>query len=112
MREIREETGYRAVLEGLLGVDSVQIPPHARIDRRPRHLHALRLIYGACIVGGVLTREVKGSTDDVQWVRLDGVSDLARVDLVDAGIRLWNQRRNEDREPRRTSVRADALSPG
>lgn len=102
VREIREETGYVVVPEGVLGVDSVQIPPHARIDGRPRHLHALRLIYRARIVGGALARETGGSTVDVQWFRLDDVSDLERVDLVDAGIRLWNQHMAEDRGSPRT----------
>ena len=61
------KTGYEVVLDGLLGVNSVQIPPHARIDGRPKHLHALRLIYRACIIGGGLAREIDGSTDDVRW---------------------------------------------
>ena len=55
VREIREETGFDVVLDGLLTVHSVQIPAEKRLDRRPLHLHSLRLIYLARIVGGELT---------------------------------------------------------
>lgn len=89
VREIREETGYTVTLHGLLGVDSVHIPPERRLVRRHRHLHALRLVYRARVVGGELRCEVDGSTDDVRWVPVDEVATLRRVDLVDAGLRLW-----------------------
>ena len=91
VREIREETGLRVVLDGLLGIDSVQIPADARIDGRARHLHLLRLIYRARIVGGQLTCEVGGSTDDTEWFQLKDVLELERVDLVDTGIRFWTK---------------------
>lgn len=89
LREIREETGYQVVLEGLLTVHSAQIPAQKRLDRRPLHLHLLRLIYLARIVGGELTVEVGGSTDDVMWTPLDEVAGLSRVDLVDVALRHW-----------------------
>lgn len=92
VREILEETGYRVALDGLLGVDSVQIPAGERSGGRGRHLHSLRVIYRARVMGGELAREVGGSTDDARWFRLAEVRGLERVDLVDAGLRLWEER--------------------
>lgn len=87
VREIREETGLDVVLDGLLTVHSVQLPADKRLDRRPLHLHSLRLIYRARIVGGELTVEVGGSTDDVMWTPIGEVANLTRVDLVDVALR-------------------------
>ena len=91
VREILEETGYRVALDGLLGVDSVQIPARDRLDGRDRHLHSFRVIYRARVLGGELKREIGGSTDDARWVRIADVPTLDRVELVDAGLRLWEQ---------------------
>lgn len=89
IREIREETGYEVVIEGLLTVHSVQIPASKRLDRRPLHLHSLRLIYLARIVGGELAVEVGGSTDDVMWIPVADVPNLTRVELIDVALQRW-----------------------
>ncbi|EMY35467.1 MutT/NUDIX family phosphohydrolase [Arthrobacter crystallopoietes BAB-32] len=90
VREIAEETGYTAELDGLLGVDSKFIPAERRLHGRGRPLHALRIIYAATIIGGELTHETAGSTDQACWFGLDEVPALDRVDLVDAGLRLYS----------------------
>ncbi|MCU1412241.1 MAG: mismatch repair protein MutT [Rhodoglobus sp.] len=89
VREIREETGYEASLDRLLGVDSIVIPVQDRLSQADGPLHALRIIYAATIVGGALAHEAEGSTDEARWVDLDEVALLDRVGLVDLALQLW-----------------------
>ena len=49
----------------------------------------MRVVYDARVVGGVLTREVAGTTDEARWFPIAEVAALERVGLVDAGLRLW-----------------------
>ncbi len=92
VRELREETGYDVALDGVLGVDSIVIPTERRIAvdgvPRTRPLHGIRIVYRAHVVGGELTVETDGSTDDVAWHPLDDVARLDRVDLVDIARRM------------------------
>ena len=87
VREIREETGYSAELQGLLGVDSKHIPAAKRLHGN-RPLHAFRVIYAASVIDGELKDEADGSTDLARWIPLHRVPSLDRVDLVDLGLRL------------------------
>lgn len=89
IREVREETGYDVELGELLGVDSHVVPLDERVSE-PRHrpLKAVRVLFGATIVGGELTHEQDGTTDEARWFRLDEVAGLPRVPLVDTGMRL------------------------
>lgn len=83
-REVREETGYRAVTEGLLGVHSRVIPVSRRIATgATTPLHVLRIVYRARITGGRLRNEQNGSTDRAEWFTLAQVRGLQRVKLVD-----------------------------
>ncbi|MDI3421835.1 NUDIX hydrolase [Streptomyces luteolus] len=88
IREAEEETGYEVEPVTLLGVDSIR-------RRYPRKLgtfadfHGLRLVYEARITGGTLRHEESGSTDRAAWHDLGAVGELARVGLVDVGLRLW-----------------------
>ena len=87
VREIREETGYEASLDSLLGVDSIVIPE----DQRPAGLgsvQGIRIIYRADVTGGTLADEVGGSTDEARWFRLGDVVKLDTVDLVETGLRM------------------------
>ena len=88
VREVREETGYDAVLDELLGLDSHVVAAEHRLhpDRGP--LHALRIVYRAHVVGGTLRDEVGGTTDAAAWVPLAEVDALDRVGLVDVGRSL------------------------
>ena len=92
VREIREETGYDAELVTLLGIDSRFIKPEDRWAPNGRGFHALRIIYIARIVGGVLTHEIGGSSDEARWVPLDQVGELPTVSLVPAAIDLLLKR--------------------
>jgi 8-oxo-dGTP diphosphatase len=93
VREVREETGYDVVLDGLLGIDSIVVAEGRRV-LAPTHvddpsaMHGLRILYRAHVVGGELRVEVDGSTDDVAWHRLENVAGLERAELVDTGLDL------------------------
>ena len=88
VREIAEETGYRAELGDLIGVDSKVIPAENRLSGSGVPLHALRIVYTARVIGGELTDELDGSTDEAAWFALDDIAGLDRVDLVDVGLRM------------------------
>ena len=92
VREIREETGYEAELVTLLGIDSRFVEPADRWVPNGRGFHALRIIYIARIVGGMLTHEIGGSSDEARWVPLDQVGELPTVSLVPAAIDLLLKR--------------------
>ena len=88
IREIREETGYDATLVRLLGIDSMLVAAKDRLwGTGP--LHGLRIIYEAAIVGGELTNELDGSTDEARWFPLVEVPQLKTVSLVQVALRLY-----------------------
>ncbi len=89
VREIAEETGYDAELTALLGIDSLFIQPDDRVSPNGRALHALRIIYEARVVGGSLTAEIGGSTDEARWVSLDQLAKLPTLSLVSVALDLW-----------------------
>lgn len=88
VREVFEETGYRAELGELIGVDSHVIPAERRFAGATEPLQALRIVYRARVVGGELTNELDGSTDEAAWFPLGEVAALRHVGLVDVGLRL------------------------
>ncbi len=90
MREIYEETGYVAQLDGLLGVDSLHIPASDRHNGSFRPLHALRVVYRAHTVDGFLRHEANGSTDRAAWVDLAELRAVDRVSLVDIALAMGN----------------------
>ncbi|QTX06039.1 NUDIX hydrolase [Agromyces archimandritae] len=87
VREIREETGYDAAIDRLLGIDRSIIPLAHRIAGDD-DLYALRIVYRAHVTGGRLQHEIDGSSDEARWVRLDEIDRLRRVSLVDVALRL------------------------
>lgn len=88
-REVREETGFRVVIDELLGIHSRVIPAEARLSAdAPGPLHALRIVYRAHVVGGRLRYEVDGSTDRAEWFSLAAVRKLRRVQLVDIALSM------------------------
>ena len=89
IREVREESGYEAELTGLLGVHSYVVPPERRISRTERPMRAVRVIFTAEVVGGELTQEVDGTTDEARWFALDEVATLPQVGLVEIGLEMW-----------------------
>ncbi|MDH2413226.1 NUDIX domain-containing protein [Nocardioides sp. CER19] len=96
VREAREETGYDVELTGLLGIETDVFSAEqrtrgaARDSGRP--LKAVRVFYSARIVGGRLTDETGGSTDEARWFPLSEVPDLPRVSMVDTGLAFLSER--------------------
>jgi 8-oxo-dGTP diphosphatase len=82
VREVREETGYDVVLGRLLGVDSVLIPAERRFAGSDRWQKNVRVVFEARVVGGELTAEVDGSTDEARWIPRADVPGLAREPIV------------------------------
>ncbi|GAA2446682.1 NUDIX hydrolase [Agromyces soli] len=87
VREIREETGYDAEIDRLLGIDTMVIPAERR-NTGQAPLYAMRVVYRAHVTGGELRNEVGGSSDEARWVRLEEIPRLKRVSLLDVGLRL------------------------
>ncbi|MCH0541182.1 NUDIX domain-containing protein [Streptomyces sp. MUM 203J] len=95
VREVEEETGYRAEMTTLLGVDSHRSTLGATVDH-----HSLRLVYEARVTGGTLRPERNGSTDLAAWHPLVTVPALRRIRLVDTALRLWRERPDTGRVAR------------
>lgn len=93
VREVLEETGYDVELTRILGVDSHVIPVERRLAETTRPMTLVRVVYEARVVGGELTRELDGTTDEARWIPLDEVAGLPRVGLVDIGLGLWRAAR-------------------
>lgn len=88
-REVREETGYKAVIDELLGIHSRVIPPGRRLTPGvTQPLHTLRIVYRAHIVGGRLRHETSGTTDRAEWFPIPEVRHLQRVKLVDIALEM------------------------
>ena len=93
VRELREETGYDVELGQVLGVDSRVIPVEERISGDDRPLRSLRIVFEARIVGGELTHEIGGTTDEARWVSLAEVGGLPRVPVVDTALAFLERSR-------------------
>ena len=86
VREVREETGYDVELLRLLGKDTFTVPAGKRLDGGARPLQSVRLVFEARIVGGELTHEVDGTTDEAAWIPIAEVGELEHVELVDVAL--------------------------
>ncbi len=89
VREVLEETGFDIDLGRLLGIDTFVVPGEQRFNGSGRTLKNVRPIFSARVIGGTLTAEIGGTTDEARWFPLTTVSDIPRVELVDRGLDLW-----------------------
>jgi 8-oxo-dGTP diphosphatase len=88
VRELREETGYEVCVGRLLGVHSDVVSAEQRVGGS-RPLKSVRIVFGATIIGGTLTREVNGTTDEARWFDLTEVASLDRVPIVDIALTMY-----------------------
>jgi ADP-ribose pyrophosphatase YjhB (NUDIX family) len=81
-REVREETGLEIQLEGIANVDS------ETIKVGDKQVHAIRFVYWATAVGGHLTAETDGSTDDCRWYTQAELRGIELVALAERSVRI------------------------
>ena len=86
IREVAEETGYEAVVERLLGVDS-RVIPAAEARAGVEHQN-VGVFYRVRITGGRLRPELDGETAESVWTPFSDVAGLRRSSLVDTGLAL------------------------
>jgi 8-oxo-dGTP diphosphatase len=87
VRELDEETGYRAVLGPVIGIWSEWLEAHESPRNKPGH--GVGILYEGRIVSGDLrTSFPAGSTDQAAWFRLQEVAALETVALVDFALDL------------------------
>ncbi|MBO0881841.1 MAG: hypothetical protein J2P17_16175, partial [Mycobacterium sp.] len=75
-------------VDRLLGVHSHVMPPEAR-GSSTRPLKSVRIVFAATIVGGELTREIDGTTDEARWFDLSDVAGLDHVSIVDIALQMY-----------------------
>jgi 8-oxo-dGTP diphosphatase len=88
VREVEEETGYSVEPGRLLGIHSFWVPAGRRLTPTGRGLKVVRAIFDAVIVGGSLTNELDGSTDEARWIPIVEIPKLPHVDLVDIALEM------------------------
>jgi 8-oxo-dGTP diphosphatase len=86
VREVREETGYDVRLTGLLGIETDVFGGAERTQDTDRPLKAVRVFFTAEVVGGQLTAETDGTTDEARWFPLAEIADLPTVSMVATGL--------------------------
>lgn len=91
VREVFEETGFHAKVEELIGVDTMIVSAEQR-HSADVPLYALRIIYRASIIGGELSNEQNGSSDEARWFNISDVPELKRVSLLDIALKLVRER--------------------
>jgi 8-oxo-dGTP diphosphatase len=87
-REVAEETGYDAMVERLLGVDSRLIPTAERVAPGLAELHNVGIFYSVRITGGKRRPEPNGETPESVWTPFADIARLRRSSLVDIGLAL------------------------
>lgn len=88
LREIHEETGLRATLQGLIDVDARHIPAEHNGGRD--HLHWFRMLFAAEVPVDAEPHvvDVDGSTDDVRWFAPAELEDVELLELGRLGVEL------------------------
>lgn len=89
VREVAEETGYVVEAVRLLGVRSV-VWEKGGPDGTDTHM--ISIVYEVAVVGGELTHEVDGSSDQAAWIELPALPNLQRVSMVDVGLEMLRRR--------------------
>ncbi len=94
VREVEEETGLKARVGALLGVDSYHRT--VRFPEGPRPHHAVRIVYRVEVDDAALRSESGGTTDLAQWHPLGLLHTIETVDLVDTALELLRAHRTSN----------------
>ena len=78
VRELKEETGFKVVPTGLVGIHSFT----------RESFHGLQIVYTAKITGGELSYEQQGTTDMCAWHPITDIPELDAVELVHTAIAM------------------------
>lgn len=92
VREVEEESGYPVTLDALVGVDATVVAPADRRWVTDRPMKAVRVLFAAHVVGGALTHEAEGTTDEARWVNPDELPRMSVVPLVATAVQLGRPR--------------------
>jgi len=87
IREAKEETGVDVEPIRILGVDTLR---QDNLETQKKW-HSVRMIYEAKYLGGELRYEQNGTTVKCEWHPLEKVSELLRVPLIDAALKMKEQ---------------------
>ncbi len=82
VREVAEETGLEIKINSVAGIDNLYV------SRDHEEFQGLRIIYNVTVVGGELRHELSGTTDRCEWHRLDSLSELRTVELVENAVKM------------------------
>jgi ADP-ribose pyrophosphatase YjhB (NUDIX family) len=85
MREVFEETGLNVTVGRLMSHGS-------RVwENEKETLHSFQFLFTADIQSGTLTHETNGTTDLVEWVEINGITDENSVDIVHRALEYLKQ---------------------
>jgi 8-oxo-dGTP diphosphatase len=84
VREVKEETGYVVSVVRLLGVTS-----HVWSTSG---IHMVSVLYEVRVVGGELSHEVDGSSEEAAWLPVSSVESLSQSGIVRPGLELLRHR--------------------
>lgn len=88
LRELAEETGLQATIDGLADVLSWSARWRHPEDGVDEAFHAIQIVYHATITGGELRDETDGSTDAARWFSEAEVAEVPLVPLAQQAVRL------------------------
>ncbi|MCA0360849.1 MAG: NUDIX domain-containing protein [Armatimonadetes bacterium] len=89
LREVMEETGLEARIDGFAAFDNLVMP----VAGVPTH--AVRILFHGSVIGGELRPEQDGSTDTCAWFCPDEAATMPLVELAEAGLVAWRARHRE-----------------
>lgn len=87
-RWLRDQAGYAVTLESILGFHSSVIPGRERRDRPGISLQSVRTVVTVTVNEGGFEPSAPRPSDVTQWMRLDRIGALPRVDFVDYALEL------------------------
>ena len=88
-RWVRDQAAAEVVLDQVLGFHTSVIPGVERRDRPGVPLHSVRTVVTVSPVHGRLTPRPPRPSDTTQWMRIDRIGALPRVDFVDAALGMY-----------------------